>query len=48
MIIKQLTQRPWLSALVASLVLSAPLAQAQLKSIDRITAVVGEGKQKLQ
>lgn len=42
MIIKQLTQRPWLSALVASLVLSAPLAQAQLKSIDRITAVVDD------
>ncbi|MGK0443970.1 MAG: peptidyl-prolyl cis-trans isomerase SurA [Bermanella sp.] len=42
MIIKHLAQRPWLGALVASLVLSAPLAQAQLKSIDRITAVVDD------
>jgi peptidyl-prolyl cis-trans isomerase SurA len=42
MIIKQLTHRHWLGALVASLVLSAPFAHAQLKSIDRITAVVDD------
>lgn len=42
MIIKHLAQRPWLGALVASLVLSAPFAHAQLKSIDRITAVVDD------
>ena len=42
MIIKHATQRRWLGAIFASLVLTAPFAQAQLKSIDRITAVVDD------
>jgi peptidyl-prolyl cis-trans isomerase SurA len=42
MIIKHATQRRWLGAIFASLVLTTPFAQAQLKSIDRITAVVDD------
>ncbi|GAA6134098.1 peptidylprolyl isomerase [Oceaniserpentilla sp. 4NH20-0058] len=42
MIIKQVINHRWLSAMMASLLLSAPMAQAKLEPLDRITAVVDD------
>lgn len=42
MIIKQVINHRWLNAVMASLLLSAPMAQAKLEPLDRITAVVDD------
>jgi len=42
MIIKQLASRTWFSAIVTSLMLSTPMAHAQLETLDRISVIVDD------